>query len=134
MDQNYKNRTKSGDRTKSIFGYFLGIFEIGQKARKNSVEKRNMSLIHGQPKALIRYGAGRVPIFHGIDQEHEEREEHQEHEEHRRKSQIATTIQPTLISPFSLTGRSNRTNRIPKRDREVESSGEIGKHAVESQV
>ena len=80
--------------------FFLGIFEIGQKARNISVEKSNTSLIRGQPKALIPYGVGRVPIFHGIDQEREEREEHQEHEEHGRKSRILTTIQPTLISPF----------------------------------
>ena len=38
-----------------------------------------------------------------------------------------------LDNPVSLTGRGNLTNRIPKRDREVESTGEIGERAVESQ-
>ena len=71
-----KNAPNQEIEPNPFWAIFLGIFEIGQKGRKILVEKKNTSLIRGQPKALVPYGAGWVPIFHGIDEERKEREEH----------------------------------------------------------
>ena len=53
----------------------MGIFEIWQEKVKFCWKKWNTSLIRDQPKALVPYGVGWVPIFHGIDEERDEHEE-----------------------------------------------------------
>ena len=123
MDQNLPKRTRFTDRSKSKLGLFLvEIFEITQEQEKFGGFGGNTRSNPWQPRALIPYDAEKTAwvarssrIDGGKDELTQEREEHEEHEEER--SGIHEHKQDTRT--VSLTGRSNRSNRIPK--------GEIGK-------